>query len=115
MSNSWRGFDLALPLKIKYDRDGMFLATGVSNWYSHYKFSGSNYVGDPVSYKVNSYNLMFNFTMGFEKAIEHDCEIFVDVFYERLMLASADSKHLFYRSNPEYNIGFSFGILIRGK
>jgi hypothetical protein len=109
---SQREYFLGLPLKIKYDRDGMFLASGISNWYAHSRFSGTDFYGDPIAYSTDNYFLKFNFTMGFEKYVDHDCEIFVDVFYERTLIASPDPHHLLYESSL-HNIGFSLGFFIR--
>lgn len=108
------GYNLGLPLKIKYDRDGMFLSSGILNWYCHTKYNGFDYFHEPVSFTIDSYILKFNFTMGFEKYVGRDCEIFVDVYYERTIAISSDERQFVYESYLPGTIGFSFGFLIRG-
>ncbi len=112
--NSTKGYNLGLPLKIKYDRDGMFLAAGFINWYCHTKYGGFDYMHEPVSFTIDSYFLKFNLTMGFEKYLSHGCEIFVDVFYERSLAIFSDERQFVYDSYLPGNIGFSLGFLIRG-
>lgn len=107
------GYNLGLPLKIKYDKDGMFLASGFLNWYCHTKYNGFDFFNEPVSYTVDAYFLKYNFTMGFEKYVGHDCEIFVDAYYERALVISSDQRQFVYESNLSGTIGFSFGFLIR--
>ncbi|CAN5476286.1 hypothetical protein BH11BAC1_BH11BAC1_01000 [soil metagenome] len=103
-----------LPVKVKYDRDGMFLASGISNWYYHSKYNCSDFYGYPISIKNNFYLLNFNFTMGFEKYVSHDCEIFVNVFYERLLAAYSMADQSSCEIYLPGNIGFSLGFFIRG-
>jgi hypothetical protein len=52
--------------------------------------------------------------MGFEKYVGHDCEIFVDAYYERTLVISSDKRESVYGSNLERSIGFSLGFFIRG-
>ena len=108
------GYNLGLPLKIKYDRDGMFLASGFLNWYCHTKYNGFDYWHEPVSFTIDAYFLKYNFTMGFEKYVGHDCEIFVDAYYERTLVISSDKREYVYGRYLESTIGFSLGFLIRG-
>ncbi len=108
------GYNLGLPLKVKYDRDGMFLSSGILNWYCHTKYNGFDDWHEPVSFTIDSYFLKFNFTMGFEKYVGRDCEIFVDVYYNRTLVIFSDERQFVYDSYLSGTIGFSLGFLIRG-
>lgn len=109
-----RGYALALPVKFKYDWDGMFLSAGLNNWYWHTKYDGRDFWGEPLSFTTNSWIRTFNFSMGFEKALAPDKEIFVELFYERTLSADSDSPRFRLNENLLSVLGLSLGINIRG-